>query len=398
MIRFFRKIRQRLLTENRFSKYFIYAIGEIILVVIGILIALQINTWNDRRIQNDRVKAYAKKLCKDLTQDIQNTKFISYQAETAYLRLDSLSNYARLLSIEDCNNLDIFLLVHNARYKPFSWNRASFEEVKSSGMLNYFDNDSLVNLMVKYEAYTRHMDLDYEEDRELIQEATKLMSKVINYNYKSNKRTFDITTHYAVDTVKIIDYQKKDFFLELQRQPVDFIDRDRKKFEEAVNAFIDLNFNFEIRYALELPSLISDAVTIIQLLEDNYLMDEINNGTLKKYPTKELSDLLKEGIGIDQIIEMIKSDDPKLQDHDICEDGINKFGYKLMGQNKKNEASKIFKLNTELYPTSFNTYDSHGECLLEVGDEQNAIKTYETLLKLNPSNTVVKRVLANLKQ
>ena len=179
MIRFFRKIRQRLLTENRFSKYFIYAIGEIILVVIGILIALQINTWNDRRIQNDRVKAYAKKLCKDLTQDIQNTKFISYQAETAYLRLDSLSNYARLLSIEDCNNLDIFLLVHNARYKPFSWNRASFEEVKSSGILNYFDNDSLVNLMVKYEAYTRHMDLDYEEDRELIQEATKLMSKVI---------------------------------------------------------------------------------------------------------------------------------------------------------------------------------------------------------------------------
>ena len=43
MIRFFRKIRQRLLTENKFSKYLIYAIGEILLVVIGILIALNIN-------------------------------------------------------------------------------------------------------------------------------------------------------------------------------------------------------------------------------------------------------------------------------------------------------------------------------------------------------------------
>ncbi len=47
MIKFFRKIRQQLLTENKFSKYLIYAIGEILLVVIGILIALQINNWNE---------------------------------------------------------------------------------------------------------------------------------------------------------------------------------------------------------------------------------------------------------------------------------------------------------------------------------------------------------------
>jgi hypothetical protein len=49
MIKFFRKIRQKLLNENKFSKYLIYAIGEIILVVIGILIALSINNWNENR-------------------------------------------------------------------------------------------------------------------------------------------------------------------------------------------------------------------------------------------------------------------------------------------------------------------------------------------------------------
>ncbi len=46
MIKAFRKIRQNLIMENKTSKYFKYAIGEILLVVIGILIALQINTWN----------------------------------------------------------------------------------------------------------------------------------------------------------------------------------------------------------------------------------------------------------------------------------------------------------------------------------------------------------------
>ncbi len=49
MIKFFRKIRQKLLTENRFNKYLLYAIGEIALVVIGILIALQFNNWNENR-------------------------------------------------------------------------------------------------------------------------------------------------------------------------------------------------------------------------------------------------------------------------------------------------------------------------------------------------------------
>ena len=49
MIKFFRKIRQNLIMENKTGKYFKYAIGEIFLVVIGILIALQINNWNEGR-------------------------------------------------------------------------------------------------------------------------------------------------------------------------------------------------------------------------------------------------------------------------------------------------------------------------------------------------------------
>jgi hypothetical protein len=53
MINFFRKIRQRLLTENKFSKYLLYAIGEIVLVVIGILIALQVNNLNEDYKEKD---------------------------------------------------------------------------------------------------------------------------------------------------------------------------------------------------------------------------------------------------------------------------------------------------------------------------------------------------------
>ena len=68
MIKFFRKIRQRLLTDNKLSKYLLYAIGEIVLVVIGILIALQINNWNEenkeRQIEQQRYQ--------NILNDIQN--------------------------------------------------------------------------------------------------------------------------------------------------------------------------------------------------------------------------------------------------------------------------------------------------------------------------------------
>jgi hypothetical protein len=74
MIKFFRKIRQKLLSENKFSKYLIYAIGEIFLVVIGILIALGINNWNSDRIENLKYQ-------KQLANIVQNIKSDSIQLQ-----------------------------------------------------------------------------------------------------------------------------------------------------------------------------------------------------------------------------------------------------------------------------------------------------------------------------
>lgn len=67
MLKLFRRIRQQLLSENHFSKYLLYAVGEIFLVVIGILIALQINNWNEGR----QLKTLEKTTLKELDNSIQ---------------------------------------------------------------------------------------------------------------------------------------------------------------------------------------------------------------------------------------------------------------------------------------------------------------------------------------
>ena len=71
MIKFFRKIRQRLLTEYKFSRYLLYAIGEVILVVIGILIALSINNWNQDRQTKTLEKILLNELKENLTRDLE---------------------------------------------------------------------------------------------------------------------------------------------------------------------------------------------------------------------------------------------------------------------------------------------------------------------------------------
>ena len=69
MIKFFRKIRQKLLSKGKTGKYLKYAIGEIILVVIGILIALQINNWNERRKFKNVEKTVLTNIYKNLATD-----------------------------------------------------------------------------------------------------------------------------------------------------------------------------------------------------------------------------------------------------------------------------------------------------------------------------------------
>ena len=113
MIKFFRKIRQRLLTENRFSKYLIYAIGEIILVVIGILIALQINNWNE----NQKLKRTEQALLLSLEQEIAANVFT---IKFFIKRNDSVLRFSKALT-------DSIYLDYN-----------TLKEKSITGSLNYF--------------------------------------------------------------------------------------------------------------------------------------------------------------------------------------------------------------------------------------------------------------------
>jgi len=90
MIKFFRHIRQRMVLENRITKYLLYAIGEIFLVVIGILIALQVNSWNQGRKDSELVRIRLSELVQDLELDRSHFKYHLDLASEENHRIDSI--------------------------------------------------------------------------------------------------------------------------------------------------------------------------------------------------------------------------------------------------------------------------------------------------------------------
>lgn len=108
---------------------------------------------------------------------------------------------------------------------------------------------------------------------------------------------------------------------------------------------------------------------------------------VRKMNLRTLSMLLAEEKSVDEIIAFIQSEDREQSNYDLSESGINSFGYQLMADERLEDALQILKLNTELFPEGFNTYDSYGECLLLIGRIDEGIEAYRKSLELNPENT-----------
>jgi len=149
MVQLFRKIHQSLLAENKFSKYLLYAIGEIILVVIGILIALSINNWNEsNKLKNEEI-LYLKRLKIDIEKD---TLYYNKNIDRANLLIDKNNSFLKKLydnqkSIDEGRKL-MNMPLWDSEYLAVQDN--TYRELVSSGKLNIISNPTLKVAVVDF--------------------------------------------------------------------------------------------------------------------------------------------------------------------------------------------------------------------------------------------------------
>ena len=139
-----------MLTENKFSKYLIYAIGEIILVVIGILIALSINNWNQERIQELEVQTIVKNIH---TEYLQNKTIIKRRIEEAELCKAALNQLMNFMGKDEDylkkQNVDslLFYAIDPPIFRP---SENTISGLIQSGRLELLQNQELVNLIYNW--------------------------------------------------------------------------------------------------------------------------------------------------------------------------------------------------------------------------------------------------------
>ena len=163
MIKFFRKIRQGLLSEGKTGKYLKYAIGEIVLVMIGILLALQVSNWNQEH--KDRISE--RKLLENIHRDFIQNK-VSFDSVKAinYRGLNALEKIVALLPLNSDTlkhaayneySKDIKIMTYN----PYS---SSVESAVNSNALQLIQDENLQKYLVSW----KDVFLDYQEDEKII--------------------------------------------------------------------------------------------------------------------------------------------------------------------------------------------------------------------------------------
>ena len=165
MIKFFRKIRQKMLTENKFSKYLTYALGEIILVVIGILIALGINNWNENRKDSKQERIVLMSLLDNLHLAKNQSELLISEEEALKKRL------IRILGIESNPNVNINQIIPDSIFKTTVWDLQNdqptfnvYSNLKNTNKLSLIKNKNVNEKFTNLEFRLNRLN-DILEDR-----------------------------------------------------------------------------------------------------------------------------------------------------------------------------------------------------------------------------------------
>jgi len=201
MIKFFRKIRYDLIEKNKTGKYLKYAIGEIVLVVIGILIALQINNWNEQRKERIQEKIFLKRFEVELNSNLENiltaislnksrihrAEFLLRTIDKPQLAVDSSSYFMK--SIEHASYTNIPLISDNA-----------FEELKSSGNLSLISNEALRAALQKYYSWTSS-----EGQYNFLQQDIQLNYSHLKHGIFTTSQVIDMGDYYSTKNYSAIE-------------------------------------------------------------------------------------------------------------------------------------------------------------------------------------------------
>jgi len=178
-------------------------------------------------------------------------------------KIDTFCAYVYEKNLSQLNNFDLIYKSGIGSYNPYTWSRATLEQIKSSGSLRYFD-DSIVKKISAYDAFTQHMDYDYETDYNQSNKIFEKREQILDMNYPGSL-SLVMLLDLKSDSVK-----NTTFYEEMRNLNKPLLTKDIIDIKVLTNEALRLKTLVGVRRDFELPRLVKDAIDLIHLLEIEY--------------------------------------------------------------------------------------------------------------------------------
>lgn len=187
MLNFFRKIRRGSLRENQIGKYLKYALGEILLVVLGILIALQVNNWNEDKQLMETQKIYLKEFSADVDKMYANyNSSLPYYQESVQLSIKAFQSFQNCEISEDQEVILDRMLINYNNIGVLYQERDTYEEMLSANLLANLEDKELKSAITAFFAQADAMMLYINEYKQELTLHTAIIEENVVYSFDSN--------------------------------------------------------------------------------------------------------------------------------------------------------------------------------------------------------------------
>jgi hypothetical protein len=205
-------------------------------------------------------------LIKDLERDLAMTEVIKTEVDVLIKKIDTLAAYIENRSIEEVRNIDLYYLMRAPFYRPYAWNRTALEQIKSSGALRQMENQELAEKISAYEAFTNHLEGDFDFDRTVGTNAVALAGTVIDMNYQNVNDVFRPSSPIS------FSFPESPFHMEYNQTNLSLLTDNMEEIKVVVNSYLTLGGSYGImpRGEIEMPSLVANAKELIALLKEEY--------------------------------------------------------------------------------------------------------------------------------
>jgi len=245
--------------RKKWTHYF----WEFLMLFLAVFCGFLAENQREHYIEKQRARQYAQSFINDLKSDTAMVSRIMRQARRIVHQIDSMAELLQSKGIKEIKNIDLYVFFRlDQMYRPYTWSRTTLEQIKNSGSIRYFSNDSIIKRISAYDAFTRHMDEDYKNDEEGFRHFRESGYRVFDQNYP---RKFKDALDSNMDSLVRTDY-----YNEMTINGPGLLTNDIRDIKVLVNTMLSLREGLDIRHKLELPGLKENAKELIILLKNEY--------------------------------------------------------------------------------------------------------------------------------